>query len=181
MAAQRRSGDGGYTQLPGPAGGRLRKDAPILTALGTLDELNAAVGQCLTEAYRINHVFIRETLGPIQAELLAAGADLAGGAAGRLAPASAERIQRETGSICADLPELKHFVLPGGSELAGRLHQARAIARRAERDVVAALKPKSTADAPPAVAYLNRLSDLLFALGRVANRDAGEGDTTCTP
>ena len=184
MAARTTNGDAGFTDLPGSsgsAGARARKDSPLPAALGSLDELNAAIGQCLAEADRINHVFVRETLGPIQAELLAAGADLAAGAAGQLAPDSADRIQRETDSIRTDLPRLNHFIIPGGSELAGRLHAARAVARRAERDAITALDPKPGADAPPALRYLNRLSNLLFALARVANRDAGEDDKLWRP
>ncbi len=179
MALHTKDGDGGFTDLPDR---RVRKDAPLPAALGALDELNATVGRCLAEANRINHVFIREALLPVQGELLAAGADLAAaGGQPRLDPAAVERMERDVDSIRADLPELKHFILPAGGELACRLHLARAVARRAERDVVAALDPQPGAAPPAVLRYLNRLSDLLFALARLANRDADEPDAIWTP
>ena len=92
------------------------------------------------------------------------------------------RIEKSIDAICGELPELKEFIFPGGCELACRLHLARTIARRAERDVVAALNLRDDGpfdqahdgphEAPVALRYLNRLSDLLFALARQANHNA---------
>jgi len=179
MALYTGEGDDGFTES---AGGRVRKDAPGPAALGALDELNAAVGLCLVEANRVNHVFIREALGPLQGELLAAGTDLDSSLAAtcgppRLPAGSIGRLERDTDTICEELPELKSFILPGGCELAARLHLARTVARRAERAAVTALDPTEGAH-PTVLRYLNRLSDLLFALGRLANADSGEGDAT---
>ena len=183
MARHGRTGDDGYTDS---AGGRTRKDAAGPTALGALDELNAAVGLCLAEADRGDHAAIRELLGPIQRELLAAGADLAAEVSARrpterrLPATAADRLERDIDAVSAELPELKRFVLPTGPELACRLHLARTIARRAERAVVAAVRPVEHRP-HPLVAYLNRLGDLLFALARRAGRDSGEGDAAWIP
>jgi cob(I)alamin adenosyltransferase len=94
-----------------------------------------------------------------------------------------ERLERDIDTVCEELPALTHFVLPRGCPLAGQLHLARTVARRAERAVVAALQPdgRSAPAAAGALRYLNRLSDLLFALARLANRDSGEGDATWAP
>jgi len=178
MALYTRRGDNGHTDVPGD---RVRKDAPLPSALGALDELNASVGLCLSEADRISHVYIRDSLAPVRSELLTAGADLAVGAApGRLAQSSVDRIERDIDAVCDDLPELKHFILPGGSELAARLHVARVVARRAERALVAAVAPAPGAD-DVLLRYVNRLGDLLFALARLANRDAGDPDVPWAP
>lgn len=179
MSIRRGQGDSGHTDS---GGARVRKDAPAQTALGTLDELNAAVGLCLAEANRINHIFIRESLLPVQSELLNTGVDLAAILESRLpqprlAPEAVARLDRDIDTVGDELPKLKSFILPGGSELAARLHAARTVARRAERAVVTALEPEPGDDAP-VLTYLNRLSDLLFVLARLANADSGEGDTT---
>jgi len=86
-------------------------------------------------------------------------------------------LDRDINTVDDELPDLKSFILPGGSELAARLHAARTIARRAERAVVRALEPGPDDDAP-VLKYLNRLGYLLFVLARLANSDSGEGDTT---
>ncbi len=181
MALYTGNGDDGFTDS---AGGPVRKDAALPTALGELDELSAAVGLCLVEANRINHVFIREALLPVGGELLGVGVDVAsaagGGAESKLPVGAAGRLERDVDTICEELPGLKSFILPGGSELGSRLHLARTIARRAERAAVAALDPAPGADSP-AMVYLNRLGDLLFALARLANADSGEGDTVWPP
>ena len=106
------------------------------------------------------------------------------GGAGVAAPpagSAVARMQRDIDTACADLPALSHFILPGGCELACRLHLARTVARRAEREVIRAIAPAP--DDPPAEAlrYLNRLSDLLFALARLSNRDSGDGDASWRP
>ena len=144
MALYTGKGDGGFTDSPG---GRARKDAAGPAAVGTLDELNAAVSLCLAEANRVNHVFIREALLPLQGELLAVGVDLAAALAAscpppRLPAGAVSRLERDIDTLCGELPELKSFILPGGSELAARLHLARTIARRAERAAVTALDPE---------------------------------------
>ncbi|MCK4623993.1 MAG: ATP:cob(I)alamin adenosyltransferase, partial [Phycisphaerae bacterium] len=93
------------------------------------------------------------------------------------------RMEKCIDAICGELSELKDFILPGGCELACRLHLARTIARRTERAVVAALNPTDDGQcsAPVVLRYLNRLSDLLFALARLANHNAGEAESTPKP
>ena len=175
MKLYTKSGDGGFASLPG-AGGKARKDDPRFSAVGSLDELNAAIGFCLVEAGRAGDASVVDALEPVQAELFSVGA---------VPPASLDeavaRIEKRIDAICGELPELKDFILPGGCELACRLHLARTIARRAERAVVAALNLRNDEpfdkahdgphEASGALRYLNRLSDLLFALARQANHD----------
>ena len=173
-----RTGDEGFTNLLG--GARTRKDDPRVEALGGLDELNSTIGWTLAQARAVGHVVITSSLEPIQPELFILGARVAGLGTNRaprdLPLESIARMEQDIDTIWADLTPLKSFILPGGSELACRLHLARAEARRAERAVVHLLNPREATllHDPIAVKYLNRLNDLLFALARLANRDAGE-------
>lgn len=180
MKVYTRTGDEGFTSLIG--GGRARKDDPRVEALGGLDELNSVIGWALCEARRVEHVFISGALEPVQRELFVLGSRMAMLGTGKLPPdlpqAAVDRMERDIDVIWADLEPLTSFIIPGGSELGSRLHVARAVCRRAERAVIHLLNP--TAEVvlfdPLAVKYLNRLNDLLFALARLANRDAGEND-----
>jgi len=170
---------------------RLRKDDPRLAALGTIDELNAAVGLCVVEARRQNSARLAGALERAQGNLLRVGAMLAAIAAGaqpsvRLGTAAVTRMEKRIDAIWRRLGELKQFILPGGCELSARLHLARAVARRAERAAVAAIdvsqhSKRSGADAAIAAKYLNRLSDFLFALARQANQDCGQADQVWEP
>jgi cob(I)alamin adenosyltransferase len=203
MAIYSGSGDGGFARLPGPAG-NARKDDARFAALGTIDELNATIGLCAAEARRTNRGPICQTLCGVQEDLLRLGAVFAAVSSGgeaplRLGGGEVERMEKEIDRISAELPELTHFVLPGGCELAARLHAARTVARRAERAAVAALNPTAPGEPRagarrggagqdpggsqtlPVLTYLNRLSDLLFTLARLANHQAGEGDAVWTP
>src|SRR5512133_84170 len=115
MALYTKAGDEGFTYLPTTGGKplRLRKDDPRIAALGGVDELNACLGFALAEAGRINHVFISQTLGPVQEELLRCGAILAAqfaGAASRvsLKADAVTRMEHDIDAVCADLPSLKH-------------------------------------------------------------------------
>jgi len=188
MPMYTRRGDKGYTVLPSADGTthlRLRKNDARLAALGALDELNAAIGLCVVEAGRAKGKRISRVLLQVQDELFQIGAMLTslatgGTPAARIKPSAVARIERLIDAICRRLGPLEHFILPGGCELAGRLHLARTIARRAERAVIAALDVSPhTVDAAPHAGvigrYLNRLSDLLFVLAR-ANHDAGTED-----
>lgn len=185
MKLYTRKGDEGFTSLLG--GTRARKDDARVEALGSLDELNSAVGLAMAQAREIEHVVIRSTLAPIQGELFVIGARIAAlGSAtvpAALPDGVIERLERDIDTVCADLAPLKHFVLPRGSELAARLHLARAVSRRAERAVVHLLNPTDPEllHDPITMKYLNRLNDLLFALARLANRDAGESEIRWSP
>jgi cob(I)alamin adenosyltransferase len=160
-----RGGDRGETSLGD--GTRTSKLDPLVQAYGTVDELNSVLGWAQVEA--------RDTrLARIQNELFDLGADLcvpfaAGDGKLRIQQAAVDRLEAECDEANTTLPELKSFVLPGGSELAARLHIARAVCRRAERDALAA-----DGINPLAIVYLNRLSDLLFILARAANAGGDE-------
>jgi cob(I)alamin adenosyltransferase len=149
-----RGGDKGETSLGD--GSRVSKLDPRVAAIGDVDELNSLLG-------------LAGGLDRIQNELFDLGADLSVpfGVEGRLriTDEAIGRLEQELDAANALLPDLKSFVLPGGSERAGRLFLARAVCRRAERSVLA------VADTNPlAAVYLNRLSDLLFVLARAANK-----------
>jgi len=164
MALYTRTGDKGFTLLPGPEGNgplRVRKDDARMIAMGDLDELNAAVGVAAAEAVREGNDRIGKHLTTMQEDLLRVGAVLAGVFGGRkvsvgLGPAAVKRIEKHIDAITAELPKLTNFILPGGGELAARLHLARAISRRTERDVVSALNLSNhsgQANSPQAVIY----------------------------
>jgi cob(I)alamin adenosyltransferase len=153
-----RGGDKGETSLGD--GSRVSKLDPRVAALGDVDELNSFLG-------------VAGGLDRIQNELFDLGADLSVPYAGnedrlRVTQDAVDRLEHEVDEANSSLPELKSFVLPGGSERAARLFLARAVCRRAERTVLAA--PDAN---PLAAVYLNRLSDLLFVLARAANAEAG--------
>jgi cob(I)alamin adenosyltransferase len=176
-----KSGDGGETGLGD--GTRVPKDHTRVEAYGQVDELNAALG--LLAAYCPDGpemVLIRD----IQNDLFDVGADLcvppaAGeepGKALRVTAAQAERLEKAIDRLNEGLQPLESFVLPGGTPAAAWLHLARTVCRRAERAVVALARAEPVN--PQVVIYLNRLSDLLFVLGRVAN-DGGKADVLWVP
>jgi cob(I)alamin adenosyltransferase len=149
-----RGGDKGETSLGD--GSRVSKLDPRVAAMGDVDELNSLLG-------------LAGGLDRVQNELFDLGADLSVPYAGnedrlRVADEAVDRLEREIDEANETLPELKSFVLPGGSERAAKLFLARAVCRRAERAVLAV--PDTN---PLAAVYLNRLSDLLFVLARGAN------------
>jgi cob(I)alamin adenosyltransferase len=168
-------GDEGYTNQPG--GRKVRKCAPICQAIGDLDELSAAIGWCMVSAGQQNNDEITRSLGPIQCELPVICAMLATCEAIDvpkvvLKDDAAGRLERQIDEINARLPQLKHFIIPGGTELSCRLNLARAICRRAERSLAAA-QDAGLPVGPAIQKYMNRLSDLLFCLSRLANLSAG--------
>ena len=170
-----RTGDDGSTGLVG--GDRVLKDSARVEAYGEVDELNAQLGVARTEADRVQSKRILEMLAIIQNELFDLGAELAtlpGREWPTMSHASAEqstRMERWIDELTAGLPELKSFVLPGGTALNGALHVARAVCRRAERRVLSMSRAESVN--PEALKYLNRLSDLLFAMARSESARAG--------
>lgn len=174
MKIYTRTGDGGETSLFG--GNRVRKDDLRVETYGEVDELNAAIGVSIVPLEGISQNEIVERLRSIQEDLFAIGAHLAtpvadGAAASHLPALPTERItamERWMDEAEERLPPLRNFILPGGSDAAARLHLARTVCRRAERRCVT-LASESQVDADIPV-YLNRLSDLLFTLARLANR-----------
>jgi cob(I)alamin adenosyltransferase len=173
-----RGGDGGETSLGD--GSRVKKHALRVDAFGTVDEANAAIG--IARLHAGGEAL--DMLARIQHDLFDLGADLCtpeggprGAGALRILPSQTARLEREIDAMNADLAPLDSFVLPGGTALAAQLHLARTITRRAER-LVSALAAAETVN-PEAVKYLNRLSDHLFVLSRVASR--AEGDILWRP
>jgi cob(I)alamin adenosyltransferase len=168
-----RTGDRGQTGLFG--GRRVAKDHARVQAYGTIDELNSAIGVACTAVRQRRLV---ADLQSIQNELFNIGAELSSAqpvrkaarqtSAFQLSNASVERLEALTDAYDAKAPPLTTFILPGGSAGAAQLHLARTVARRAERAVVT-LDRKERIN-PLVLAYLNRLCDLLFAMGRYANR-----------
>ncbi|KPK81237.1 MAG: hypothetical protein AMJ81_10755 [Phycisphaerae bacterium SM23_33] len=194
MTLYTRTGDKGFTLLPAADGKtylRVRKDDVRVEALGAIDELNAAVGFAAVEAARLKNHRIQHSLLNAQDGLFRVGAMLAAIAAGaqpkvRLDNRAVTRMEKQIDGIWAELGELKRFVFVGGCELAGRLHLARTVARRAERAVVTVLNAsqeakRSRSTAAAVARYLNRLSDLLFALARKATRDGNVRESTGKP
>ena len=154
--------DDGFTFLPG--GVRLSKSDVRLDALGALDELDAALGLLRTALTGIPDAELVET---VQRDLLRIGGELATGRPA-LEAAAVAALDGETARRNAALPPLREFVRAGATETSARAHVARAVCRRAEREVVRARDAHPDLVFPPALAYLNRLSGLLFALARGA-------------
>lgn len=173
MKLYTKTGDDGSTGLLG--GGRVRKDDLRVAAYGDVDETNSTVGFA---AAACDDDGLTDTLRQIQSDLFTLGAELAVQDAKepslRIAKERADQLEQWIDEATATTAPLKAFVLPGGCELAARLHLARSVCRRAERSVVT-LGEKHTVSRNARV-YLNRLSDLLFALARAANRKAGVPD-----
>jgi cob(I)alamin adenosyltransferase len=180
MKIYTRTGDDGETGLFG--GGRVSKDHPRVQAYGDVDELNAALG--LARAVEIMPR-IDEVLVPIQRDLFSLGALLATPAPekvkhylekARIDEVRVEELERAIDDGEKEVEPLRAFVLPGGTPKSAALHLARTICRRAERHVIALRRETELPQI--VIRYLNRLSDLLFVLARVANRRAGTGEVT---
>jgi len=164
-----RTGDAGTTGLAD--GRRTPKDAARVEAMGAVDELNSALGVLLAETLPET---VRACLDNVQNDLFDLGGELSVPGHTIMSKAHVERLERELDRLNADLPPLKDFILPGGSRAAALAHVARTICRRAERRLVTLSRKQKIA--PAMLAYLNRLSDLLFVLARALNRAAGRPD-----
>ena len=172
-----RTGDDGSTGLSD--GSRVPKSALRIEAYGTVDELNSVIGVAIAAAGESSEA--AELLRSLQHDLFDLGADLStpGREEGlRVLPAQVERLEAAIDRYNADLKPLESFVLPGGSEFAGWLHLARTVCRRAERVTVALAHEEEIGAS--ALAFLNRLSDLLFVLARTAN-EGGKNDVLWVP
>jgi cob(I)alamin adenosyltransferase len=171
-----KTGDDGKTGLL--ASGRVPKDAPRIEAYGTVDELNAALGVARAAGLGVPE---DEILAAIQDELFHLGAALAdpdpdGRFHRAIRPEHAARLEGVIDQMEANVEPLTAFILPGGTPGAAQLHLARTICRRAERRVVTLSQIPGESVPEAAIIYLNRLSDLLFVLARLANRLAGVPD-----
>jgi cob(I)alamin adenosyltransferase len=164
-----RTGDDGTTGLGD--GTRMGKDDPRVEAMGTVDELNSAVGRVL--AHEVPAA-VRDCLERVQHDLFDLGAELCLPGVTKVEEAHIERLERELDAFNADLAPLKEFILPGGAMAAADAHVARTVCRRAERTLVALGKAEEGGDGGRR--YLNRLSDLLFVVARVLNRSVGRPD-----
>ncbi len=171
-----KGGDGGETSLGD--GSRVPKDALRVEAYGTVDEANAAIGVLRLHA----NAAANAMLARIQNDLFDVGSDLCvPGEAGdrlRVTDAPTIRLEAEVAAMTATLPPLNSFVLPGGTPAAAHAHVARTVVRRAERLVVSLSHAEPVN--PAVLRFLNRLSDHLFALGRVLNHD-GTADVLWVP
>ena len=180
MKIYTRTGDEGETGLFG--GGRVPKDHPRVSAYGDVDELNSALG-VVRSTQPVQ--FFDALFESVQRDLFAIGGHLATPDPAKVAAAlekadlSEERVtefERVMDAADHELPPLRAFVLPAGTPKAASLHLARTICRRAERSVV---RLGHDSEVPGLfVVYLNRLSDLLFTLARLANHRDGAGDAT---
>lgn len=172
-------------------GSTVSKTSARVGAYGAVDEANAAVGLAVCEAEAFGtpamHAMAEELRG-VQQDLFDVGADLCTpivpeeqpGERLRVVASQTDRLEAMIDRHNAGLAALRSFVLPGGTRLAAALHLARTTARRAEREAVALMNAEPDATNRAALIYLNRLSDLLFVLSRVAN-DHGKGDVLWTP
>ena len=168
MKIYTRQGDEGETGLVG--GSRIDKDDMRIEAYGTVDELSATIG--VARSSQLSSP-IEPVLAEIQRDLFSLGAELAspGNTAGpQINEKQIQRLEDWIDHWDSQLPELKNFILPGGTPSAGFLHLARVVCRRAERRVVRLARDAKLS--PEIIPYLNRLSDLLFVLARLENRQA---------
>jgi cob(I)alamin adenosyltransferase len=175
-----RTGDEGDTGLFG--GGRVPKDHPRVAAYGDIDELNSVLG--VARATEPASLF-DAVLESIQRDLFSIGGQLAAPdpapvakalAKAELATSRVRELEELIDQSESELPPLRAFVLPAGTPKAAALHQARTVCRRAERTVVHLARESPVP--PEFVVYLNRLSDLLFTLARLANRRGGTSEAT---
>ncbi len=175
MKIYTKTGDQGETGLF--AGPRIPKDHPRIEAYGTVDELNAALGQARLHE---SDALIDQVLQEVQNDLFSLGAELATPDPKKhglelLDESRVEALERAIDRAEERLPPLTQFVLPGGTAAACSLHLARAVARRAERRVVTLARTEQPVSLR-LIRYLNRLGDLLFVLARLANHHAGVPD-----
>lgn len=178
-----KKGDDGKTGLVG--GKRVDKDSLRVAAYGEIDELNAAIGMARTCADENSHDEISSALAKIQNTLFNLGAELATDPNDewdgmvKIGETSVHDLEKQIDAHVAQVPELKSFVLPGGTMLNAYLHLARTICRRAERTIVTLSKQEKVRK--ESIMYVNRLSDYLFALSRYASHLANQKEYLWAP
>ena len=167
-----RTGDRGQTSLYG--GKRVSKDNLQVSAYGTVDELNSSIGVVISHIESESE--IKSFLVLIQADLFTIGARLAGSKVNlENIKNRVKEMEKIIDRLDENLPELRNFILPGGSQVASFSHLARSVCRRAERDVVSLKRELKELD-DEIIIYLNRLSDLLFVLARYLNKMSNVND-----
>jgi len=161
-----RTGDKGTTGLSD--GSRVDKDHARIEAIGDVDELNSVLGLllCCKLAEDIEH-----DLRDVQQRLFDIGGELSIPGEKKFSVEAVNHIEQLVEKYNATLPPLREFILPGGSESAARCHEARAVCRRTERRIVTLAREEDVN--PSLIAYMNRLSDLLFVIARVLVRSEG--------
>jgi len=164
-----RTGDAGTTGLGD--GTRVSKDSLRIAVIGEIDELNSSVGVLLAEALPDP---IRGALLTIQNDLFDLGGEICIPGSSVIAEMHVTRLETQIARINSELSPLKEFILPGGTRAAALSHLARTVCRRTERQIVHLGNIESVGDF--AKKYVNRLSDLLFVLGRALNKSEGRGD-----
>jgi cob(I)alamin adenosyltransferase len=164
-----RTGDAGTTGLGD--GSRTTKDSLRIDAIGEVDELNSGLGVLLCEELPAN---VRAALLDIQHDLFDLGGELCLPGMSVMKDAQVARLEDLANEFNTGLPMLKEFILPGGTRAASLAHLSRTVCRRAERSMVRLHGAEPLSEA--ARRYINRLSDLLFILGRLLNRAGGRGD-----
>ena len=169
-----RTGDDGTTGLGD--GTRVKKTHQRIEAIGTVDELNSIIGVLLTQALPEE---IRGILTDIQHDLFDLGGEFSIPGRSAITEDQVKRLEVALDKFNSDLPPLKEFILPGGSEAAAICHLARSVCRRAERHVIRLAEMEKINMV--ATEYLNRLSDLLFVLARALNAQAGQDDVLWQP
>lgn len=174
-----KTGDAGETSLFG--GERVKKDHNRLDAYGSLDELNGFLGWYVSRTREDDLAALVRSVQPVLFDIGArlatpSSAAKARGTLPELRAGAVSDLETAIDRLEGELEPLTAFILPGGTEAAALLHVARAVCRRAERRVVHAAD--GDPPEPAALAYLNRLSDLLFVMARVENRRAGEPEST---
>ncbi len=169
MKIYTKSGDNGVTGLIG--GQRVLKSSPRIIAYGEIDELNSILG--IVRAQTV-HKPVQEALAQVQLALFTVGAQLAAPKGETqvemITSTHVEFLERQIDVISAQLPELRNFILPGGGMTAAFLHLARTVCRRAERSMVALAAMEDEVVDGWLLIYVNRLSDFLFTMARLANQ-----------
>lgn len=162
-----RTGDQGETGMAG--GGRVAKDSVVIHAIGDVDELNCILGLLACKVHAETE--LASGIKLIQNELFDLGGELSSSHQ-LIGEQTITRLEQRLDQLNEGMPELKEFILPGGGEAGSLCHMARSVCRRAERQLVAASREQEIS--PVLLAYINRLSDLLFVMARYIAKQNGE-------